>query len=373
MRVKLSPIQAKMQPGVENHQHSKIVHIDMDCFYAAIEIREKPDLIGQPVAVGGRPGGRGVLTTCNYEARKYGCRSAMPAFKALEMCPHLVILPVRHDLYRAEAMRIREIFGEFTPMVEPLSLDEAYLDLSHLKSKGSSLAREIRFRIRKKTGLSASAGIGPNKLLAKIASDWNKPDGQFEVRPDEVGAFMENLAVSKIWGVGRKTEERLAALGVKTCGELQGLNLAELHITFGRFGGELYRLCRGQDPRKVTPNKERKSVSVERTFTADLATREDGEAELGKLLEELKEECSCKHKDRLVRSAFVKVKFTDFKQTTVECRTEELSYPVFSSLIEEGWKRGGGKSVRLLGVGVRFHPLEQDSDRWQLELFEEIN
>ena len=361
-----------MQPGEVNHKPAKIVHVDMDCFYAAIEIREQPELSDQPVAVGGRPDGRGVLTTCNYEARKFGCRSAMPAFKALELCPNLVILPVRHELYRREAMRIRAIFGEFTPIVEPLSLDEAYLDLSHLHSQGVSLAREIRFRIKNETGLTASAGIGTNKLLAKIASDWNKPDGQFEVRPEEVSSFMQDLPVKKIWGVGRKTEEKLACLGVKTCGEMQKLNIVELHQSFGHFGGDLYRLCRGHDPRKVTPNRERKSVSVEQTFPADLSTLGQGEVELDRLIVELNEELSRKHKNRVVRSAFVKVKFADFKQTTVECRIKDFSQVVFSKLIEEGWNRGGGKSVRLLGVGVRFFSQAETAGITQLELFNEI-
>ncbi|MCP4847956.1 MAG: DNA polymerase IV [Verrucomicrobiaceae bacterium] len=362
-----------MQPGEANQQLGKIIHIDMDCFYAAVEMRERPELSGQPVAVGGKPGGRGVLTTCNYVARKYGCRSAMPSFKALELCPELIILPVRHELYRREANRIRSIFGEFTPTVEPLSLDEAYLDLAHLNSKGSSLAREIRFRIKKETGLTASAGIAPNKLLAKIASDWNKPDGQFEIPHDQVFAFMQELSVSKIWGVGKKTEERLSSLGVKTCGDLQKLNLVDLHMAFGRFGGELYRLCRGVDQRKVMPNRERKSLSVERTFPADLATLEQGELELDKLLSELLSELSGKHKNRVVCSAFVKVKFTDFRQTTVECRAEGVDQSVFSALVEEGWIRGGGKSVRLLGAGVRFRPRVEGEEGQQLELFDGVS
>lgn len=371
MSVALSPIQGKMQPGEANHQSAKIVHIDMDCFYAAIEIREHPELSGKPVAVGGRPGGRGVLTTCNYEARKFGCRSAMPAFKALELCPDLVILPVRHDLYRNEAIRIRRIFSEFTSIIEPLSLDEAYLDLSSLNSSGASLAREIRFRIKKETRLTGSAGIAPNKLLAKIASDWNKPDGQFEILPDQIPSFMEKLPVKRIWGVGKKTGDRLAALGATTCGQLQKLSLVQLHTEFGQFGGDLYRLCRGIDQRNVTPNRERKSLSVERTFQSDLAGLDEGELELEKLLGELRDELSAKHAQRKVRVAFVKVKFTDFQQTTAECGATELADSIFSDLLEEGWRRGGGKSVRLLGVGVRFMLQSEDAGSQQLELFDD--
>jgi DNA polymerase-4 len=188
----------------------KIIHIDMDCFYAAIEERENPALKGKPVAVGGESR-RGVLTTANYAARKFGCRSAMPVYKALELCPHLILLPVRFELYRADSARIRAIFGRFTELIEPLSLDEAYLDVSNLQTNGAAIAREIRAQIREEVGLAASAGIGPNKLVAKIASDWNKPDGQFEVLPEEVDAFVAALPVGRLWGVGKKSREQLSA------------------------------------------------------------------------------------------------------------------------------------------------------------------
>ncbi|MFP6874942.1 MAG: DNA polymerase IV [Verrucomicrobiales bacterium] len=358
-----------MQPGGENPQPRKIIHVDMDCFYAAIELREHPELAGKAIAVGGRPGGRGVLTTCNYEARKFGCRSAMPSFKALERCPALIILPVRHDLYRSESMKIRSIFAEFTSLVEPLSLDEAYLDLTGLKSSGSAVAEEIRFRIKEETSLAGSAGVAPNKLLAKIASDWNKPDGQFEILEDEIPQFMQSLPVNKIWGVGDKTAARLESLGATTCGELQEISLVDLHRTFGQFGAVLFQLCRGIDDRKVTPNRERKSLSVERTFRADLVKLDEGTGELGKLIDELAGELSTKHSERTVRAAFVKVKFTDFQQTTAECRAVDLSPGIFEGLLEEGWRRGEGKSVRLLGVGVRFEPQKTSEAEGQLELF----
>src|ERR1700732_2011888 len=197
-----------------------IVHLDMDCFYAAIEVRDRPSLRGKPVGVGGARG-RGVLTTCNYEARKFGVHSAMPTFMALQRCPNLIVLPTRFDVYRRETAEIRGILHRFTPLVEPLSLDEAYLDVTAHPSAPGPLAQVIRDIIFQKTKLTSSAGIGPNKLIAKIASEMNKPNGQLEVTPDQVPEFMEKLPVRKIWGIGEKTEKRLEELGVKTWGELQ--------------------------------------------------------------------------------------------------------------------------------------------------------
>ncbi|RYD34079.1 MAG: DNA polymerase IV, partial [Verrucomicrobiaceae bacterium] len=232
----------------------KIIHIDMDCFYAAIEERENPSLRGKPLAVGGSSR-RGVLTTANYEARKYGCRSAMPVFKALELCPHLTLVPVRFDLYRAESSRIRAIFGRFTEIIEPLSLDEAYLDVSHLESSGAVIAREIRAQIREERGITASAGIARNKLVAKIASEWNKPDGQHEVTPEEFDAFIAALPVGKLWGVGKKMRGKLAALGVETCADLQRIDKIELARRFGKWGLELWDLARGIDDRPVETDR----------------------------------------------------------------------------------------------------------------------
>src|SRR3979409_1562800 len=198
-----------------------IIHLDMDCFYAAIEVRDRPALRGKPVGVGGARERRGVLTTCNYEARKFGVRSAMPTFMALQRCPNLIILPTRFDVYRREAAVVREILFRFSPLVEPLSLDEAYLDLTAHPGAPGPLAQVIRDLIFRKTKLTASAGIGPNKLIAKIASEQHKPNGQFEVKPNEVPEFMAKLSVRKIWGIGEVTEQKLEKLGISTCGEMQ--------------------------------------------------------------------------------------------------------------------------------------------------------
>ena len=330
----------------------KIIHIDMDCFYAAIELRERPELTGRPVAVGGGSP-RGVVTTCNYEARRFGVRSAMPGFKARELCPELIFLPVRFDLYRSESATIRQILLSYTPLVEPLSLDEAYLDVTDLGRYAWDIAKEMRARIRAATGLTCSAGIAPNKMLAKIASEWRKPDGQFAILPDEVEAFMSKLPVSKLWGVGPKNVERLASLGIHTCEDLQQYSLPEIIDRFGRWGLELYYLCRGQDDRPVEPNRIRKSLSNECTYPANLTSLEACRTEIDALIADLEAELKRKASERPIRKAFVKVKFADFTRTTRECLSSRPTRETFQDLLNEAYTRGG-KSVRLLGVGVRF-------------------
>lgn len=343
----------------------KIIHIDMDCFYAAIEERDDPALRGKPVAVAGKDR-RSVLTTANYEARKFGCRSAMPVFKALELCPHLTLVPVRFDAYRAESARIRAIFGRFTEVIEPLSLDEAYLDVSHLQSGGAAVAREIRAQIFEETGLAASAGISSNKLIAKIASDWNKPNGQFEVKPGESPAFIAALPVGRLWGVGRKMREKLAALGVETCGELQKFDQIELARRFGKWGIELWHLCRGIDERPVTPDRTRKSLSSETTFSENIPVLPALIPPMRGMIEGLAEDLANSHADRVIRSLVVKLKFADFERTTAERAWHTLDHAVFEELLTEAWKRGNNRAVRLLGVGVRF---EDPKEEAQMEFF----
>ncbi len=213
----------------------------MDCFYAAIEVRDRPELRGKPVGVGGARDRRGVLTTCNYEAREFGVRSAMPTFMALQRCPKLIVLPTRFDVYRRESAVIRGILHRFTPLVEPLSLDEAYLDVSAHPGAPGALAQVIRELIFRKTRLTASAGIAPNKLVAKIASDLNKPNGQCEVAPAEVPEFMAGLPVRKIWGIGAVTEQKMQQRGITTCGELQRFTRLQLLNIFGKFGTRTLR------------------------------------------------------------------------------------------------------------------------------------
>ena len=348
----------------------KIIHIDMDCFYAAVEMREHPELAGLPLAVGGGSR-RGVVTTCNYEARKFGVRSAMPGFMAREKCPHLVFLPLRFDLYREASRQIREIFREYTPLVEPLSLDEAYLDVTASERYAWDIAKEIRARILQGTRLTASAGIAPNKMLAKIASDWRKPDGQFAILPDQIQEFMAGLPVRKIWGIGPKSAERFAEQGIKTCGDLQRLSVEEMVIRFGKWGKELHQLCRGEDAREVHPHRISKSLSNETTFGDNLDTLEKCEAAITHLSGELLEELRLKAPGRAVHKAFVKLKFADFTRTTKECVCHEPTEEIYRTLLSSAYGRKN-LPVRLLGTGVRFQEESAlASEGFQPELFEE--
>jgi DNA polymerase-4 len=339
-------------PNLDFRAMRKIIHLDMDCFYAAVEMRERPELAGQPVAVGGGSR-RGVVTTCNYEARKYGVHSAMPGFQAREKCPHLVFLPVRFDLYRAESTRIRQILLSYTPLLEPLSLDEAYLDVTALDRYAWDIAKEIRQRIFQETRLTASAGIAPNKMLAKIASDWRKPNGQFAITPDQIELFIRDLPVRKIWGVGPKSAAKFQEQGIRTCGDLQKIELSELVRRHGKWGHELHRLCRGRDDRAVEPNRTRKSLSNECTYHDNLTTFEQCRQELDKLVDELAADLRGKALDRPIRKAFVKVKFADFTRTTRECVSANPTRETYHALLAEACKRSP-QPIRLLGSGVRF-------------------
>lgn len=325
----------------------------MDCFYAAIEVRDKPSLRGKPVGVGGARDRRGVLTTCNYEARKFGVRSAMPTFMALQRCPNLIVLPTRFDVYRHEAAVISAILYRFTSIIEPLSLDEAYLDVTAHPGTPGSLAHEIRNTIFRETKLTSSAGVGPNKLIAKIASEINKPNGQFEVNPDQVSEFMLDLPVRKILGIGEKSERKLEELGAQTCGELQRFSRPELVDVFGKFGLELYDLCRGIDDRPVEPDRPRKSLSTEETFAIDLTTLEQCEEKLEELFQDLMADLAQKESTREITKIFVKLKFNDFTRTTAERAGLAPTLEDFRALLEEAFGRTG-KPVRLIGLGVRF-------------------
>ena len=344
----------------------RIIHIDMDCFYAAVEMRERPELADKPLAVGGASG-RGVLTTCNYIAREFGVRSAMPVFKARALCPNLIIVPVRFDLYRATSREVRDIFARYTSLIEPLSLDEAYLDVSHIKRPGAEIAAEIRAAIQAETGLTCSAGIGPNKLIAKIASDWNKPNGQCLVAPSKVDLFMRELPVKRIWGVGPKSAARLQEHGIETCDQLQAKDRTWLAQNFGSFGLELYDLCRGRDERPVVSNRVRKSLSNERTFSKNLESLEDCREVLERQHGELLDDLRAGAPDRKIAKLFLKLKFSDFRRTTAEMPGQQADIKYYLKLLEDAWGRSG-EPVRLLGIGVRFAQTEDGREQLELAL-----
>lgn len=252
----------------------KIIHVDMDAFYASVEQRDDPSLRGKPVAVGG-DGPRGVLSTCSYEARKFGCRSAMPSITARRLCPDLIFRRPRFDVYTAVSRQIRAIFRDFTPLVEPLSLDEAFLDVTEdLKGIGlaTRIAELIRQRIHAETGLTASAGVSYNKFLAKLASDQNKPDGLYVIRPGAGAAFVAALPIRRFFGIGPRGTEKMAGLGIETGADLAAKDMLFLRQHFGNQAGHLYRAARGIDLRSVKANQQRKSVGTERTLEKDLSS-----------------------------------------------------------------------------------------------------
>lgn len=346
----------------------KIIHCDCDCFYAAVEMRDDPSLRGRPIAVGGQAHQRGVIATCNYEARRYGVHSAMATAQALKRCPDLIVLPPSFDKYRAASAQILTIYRDYTELVEPLSLDEAYLDVSQAtQCKGSAtlIAQEIRARIQSTVGITASAGIAPNKFLAKIASDWRKPNGQFAITPDAVTEFVATLPVEKLFGVGKVTAEKLNQLGVRTCADLRHWNALALQTQFGKFGEKLFNLCRGIDTREVCPSREAKSISVEETYALDLPDLNACRQQLPALLAKLSQRIQRAQSPARARKLFLKIRFADFQQTTVECLGEQLNPAVFEKILETGFGRRD-LPVRLLGVGIR---LSSERLERQLDLF----
>ena len=318
-------------------------------------MRDDPALRGLPVAVGGAEDRRGVIATCNYEARKYGVHSAMASATAKRLCRDLIIIPGNMEKYRQASRQINRIYHEYTELVESLSLDEAFLDVSDstaCKGSASLIAGEIRKRVREEVGITISAGIAPNKFLAKIASERHKPDGQFVVTPAMVAGFVRKLRIKDIHGVGKVTAQKMNLLGIDTCEDLQRYTLPQLLDMFGSFGERLYSLCRGIDGRLIQTETERKSISVEQTFSEDLQTVEQCLAALPELIDDLNGRIQSSRKRVVIGKQFVKIKFNDFVATTVEQTTSELELPLFSQLCKVGFSRGN-KPVRLLGLGVR--------------------
>jgi len=351
-----------------------ILHVDMDAFYASVEIRERPELRGQPVIVGGTPAGRGVVAAASYEARKFGIHSAMPTAQAIRLCPQAVLLPCRMDYYAEVSRQIRDIFYRFTPLVEPLSLDEAFLDVTGSQSLfGSSveIGRQIQREISANLRLVASVGVAPNKFLAKVASDLEKPHGFVVVDPDRIHQFLDPLPVGRLWGVGRVTAKAFQRLGVKTVGDVRNLPLETLQQHFGEQGSHLWKLAHGIDERPVVPDREAKSVSHETTFAQDI----DDIAILRAWAMELAEQVArrLRSHDQRGRTVQLKVRFSDFQTIT---RSTTLAHP--TNITQEIWQAANEMltermprtrlAVRLLGVGVSgFHHAE----RTQLTLFDE--
>ncbi|CAI1805439.1 DNA polymerase IV [Serratia proteamaculans] len=335
----------------------KIIHVDMDCFFAAVEMRDDPSLRDIPLAIGGSADRRGVISTANYPARRYGVHSAMSTAMALKLCPHLKLLPGRMAAYKEASQHIREIFARYTPLIEPLSLDEAYLDVTDCNQCNGSatlIAEQIRQTISDELNLTASAGIAPIKFLAKIASELNKPNGQYVITPAQVPAFLQQLPLSKIPGVGKVTAKRLEDVGLITCADVQQYDLVALLKRFGKFGRVLWERCQGIDLREVSPERLRKSVGVERTLAEDIHDWEDCETLIvDKLYPELELRLRKVKPDLHIARQGVKFKFQDFQQTTQEHVWPVLNKDDLINVARQVWReRREGRGVRLVGLHV---------------------
>ncbi len=342
-------------PSDPSSKPRKIIHSDCDCFYAAIEARDEPRLLGRPIAVGGRPDQRGVVASCNYEARAFGVHSAMPMAQALRRCPDLTVLRPAMEKYVTASKRILAIYRSYTDRCEPLSLDEAFLDVTdarHCRGSATLMAREIKERVRSEVGITVSTGIAPNKFLAKIASAWQKPDGLTVIEPASVDAFVAHLPVDKLFGVGAVTAAKLRAHGVLTCSDVRLRSRLELRALVGSLGDRLGDLARGLDDRPVLSSRPRKSLSVEETYVRDLDDLGSCRIELGALVQRLIGAAQKLGPHEAIERIFVKIRFDDFKKTTVERASKTLDPELFVALLGEGVARGA-RPVRLLGVGAR--------------------
>ena len=333
-----------------------ILHIDMDAFYASVEIRDNPKLRGLPVVVGGSPQGRGVISAASYDARKFGIFSAMPSSQAARLCPNVVFVKTRMDHYAKISKQIREIFFRFTSLVEPLALDEAFLDVSgceRLFGDGPAIAQQIRAAIQDELGLTASAGVAPNKFLAKLASDLDKPNGLVVVDPDRIEEFLNPLSIERVWGVGKQTLKKFHRLNVKTIEQLRGLDKSTMQQFFGINSEHFWRLSRGLDTRPVVPDRIAKSVSHETTFSHDLIDREPLQGWLMELTQQVGRRL--RRYDIRGRTVQIKIRFADFRTIT---RSLSLSEPSSSSqeletAVKELFERVDiDDGVRLVGMGV---------------------
>ncbi|WP_297197293.1 DNA polymerase IV [uncultured Pluralibacter sp.] len=335
----------------------KIIHVDMDCFFAAVEMRDNPALRDIPLAIGGSRERRGVISTANYPARKFGVRSAMPTATALKLCPHLTLLPGRFEAYKEASSHIREIFSRYTSRIEPLSLDEAYLDVTdseHCHGSATLIAREIRQTISDELHLTASAGIAPIKFAAKIASDLNKPNGQYVITPETLPDFIRTLPLAKIPGVGKVSAAKLESMGLRTCEDVQNSDLAMLLRRFGKFGRVLWERSNGIDDREINSERLRKSVGVERTLAEDIHDWEACETIIiEQLYPELERRLGQVKPDLLIARQGVKLKFNDFQLTTQEHVWPKLNRDDLIATARKTWEeRRAGRGVRLVGLHV---------------------
>ena len=331
----------------------------MDCFYAAVEMRDNPALRDVPLAIGGSSDRRGVISTCNYIARKFGVRSAMATAHAIKLCPDLVLAPGRMEVYSDISRQIRGIFARYTDKIEPLSLDEAYLDVSDTTLFGGSatlVAQDIRKAILLETGLTASAGVAPCKFVAKIASDENKPNGICVITPDKLDAFVLKQPLRKIPGVGKVTAEKLATMGLLTCADVREFPFDELIKRFGKFGAVLWARSHGEDERQLQTDRLRKSVGVERTMAQDIHSKTDCQKMVDVLFPMLKKRLLKSSPELLIHSQGIKLKFSDFQQTTVEHRCKVLSQSYFETLLMQALERQQNRGIRLVGLHVGLAP-----------------
>ncbi len=335
----------------------KIIHIDMDAFFAAVEIRDNPEYEGKPLIVGGKPNSRGVVSTCSYEARKYGIHSAMPSFKAYQLCPHAIFVRGRFDAYREASQQIKEIFFDYTDLVEPVSIDEAYLDVTKNKKNMASateIASEIRKRIKEKTKLTASAGVSYNKFLAKIASDLDKPDGLVIIPPHKAYQILENLPIGKFHGIGKASEKKMNELGIRTGKNLKECSLSELIKHFGKVGSYYFNIVRGIDEREVKTKRIRKSLGHERTFSKDISDI----ASMLKILEKMAKKISLemKAKNFQAKTLTLKIKYANFDLIS-RSKTLEIPFDKEKPIFYLGKKMlletlGPKCNIRLLGLTV---------------------
>lgn len=353
----------------------KIIHIDMDAFFAAVEQRDFPELKGRPVIVGGRPDSRGVVATCSYEARRFGIHSAMASSRAYKLCPQAVFIRPRFEAYRQASEQVREVFAEYTEMIEPLSIDEAFLDVTGVdfcEGSATRMAEEIRKKIFERTQLTASAGISYNKFLAKLASDQNKPDGQFVIRPGEAEHFLHDLPIGRFYGIGKVTESRLQSLGINTGADLQNKSMQELEALFGHSAEYYYDIARGIDDRPVTTSRVRKSLGSENTFQEDLDDPGEILQCLLQIATELLEEMQ--HRELLAYTFTIKIKYADFTQVTRSytggsvVSTPEKILALVPQLLSR--TEAGERPVRLLGASFSSLVAEEEHRLWgQMELF----